>query len=90
MLLPQSGADGAARARDLLDAHLAAHRDAGLDTFHRAELWRGEEPPARLAIRYRSAVAALCGAAASADASECERARWRLQQLQAAGPEKGG
>jgi hypothetical protein len=90
VLLPQSGPRGAQRGLVLLDAHLAAHPDAGLDTFHRAELWRGEEPPAALAVRYRTAVAALCGAAASVHADECQRARWRLLQVQAAGPEKGG
>jgi hypothetical protein len=59
-LLAQSGPAGVGRALAVLDAHLAARHDVGLDTLQRAELLRGRDTPGAVAALYRSAQGALC------------------------------
>jgi len=80
-LLPQTGPSGIDRARAILDDELARRFDVALDSFYRAEIFRGIAPREKLHDLYRSAETALCDAPEKAPLNECERARWRLEQL---------
>jgi hypothetical protein len=81
-LLPQTGPAGMDRASAILETELTRAPDVALDTFYRAEISRGRESPRVVARLYRDAAAALCAAARAPPLNECQRARWRLEQLE--------
>jgi hypothetical protein len=89
-LLGQTGTSGVDRALALLDREITQQLDKGLAFLYRAELLRGRDTPASVAALYRSAKEALCDAKARSSQNECQRARWRLEQLQAAEAREGG
>ncbi len=90
-LLVQTGPTGIDRALAILAAELVRQPNLALDTFYRAEILRGRESPQALMRLYRAAAAALCEAPPATPLNECQRARWRLEQLEAtAGQREGG
>ncbi len=90
-LLTQTGPAGVDRALAILEAELARQPNIALDTFYRAEILRGRESKQTLLGLYRAASAALCEPPHATPVNECQRARWRLDQLEAtAGQREGG
>lgn len=89
-LLAHTGPSGLRRALSELDAQLARHQNPAFDAFYRAELLRGTQARAEVAALYRAAAEGLCGPRGSSQGTECQRARWRIDQLEAAGKPEGG
>lgn len=85
VLLGQTGPAGVDRALGLLDGEPGHRLGQSLSVFYRAELIRGRDDRASVAALYRSARDALCSRGASNSQNECQRARWRLQQMEAPG-----
>jgi hypothetical protein len=74
---------------DNCEAHLTLSE--ALANFYRAELLRGRADPAAVVALYRSARNGLCaGGATAAPQNECQRAEWRLRQLESAARREGG
>lgn len=82
ILLAETGPAGIGRAHVVLDSYLESHPDVVLDTFYRAEISRGRDLPHGLMELYRTAEVTLCRTLTAEPANECERARWRLEQLE--------
>ena len=89
-LLAQTGPRGVDHALAILDAQVSRQPDAALDTFYRAEILRGRESQGALVRLYQSAEAAVCEATRATPLNECQRSRWRLEQLEAIAEQKGG
>jgi hypothetical protein len=90
-LLAHTGPSGVERALAMLDGELMQQLDEALLTFYRAELLRGRDSPPAVAALYRSARSVLCaGGAPPAPQNECQRAGWRLRQLERVTKREGG
>jgi hypothetical protein len=81
-LLPQTGPSGVNRASAILEAQLGRQQSELLATFYRAEIFRGIRAAAELAPLYSSAATSACAHRSMQIAHECQRARWRLHQLE--------